>query len=147
MKKLLRKAVTAFRWAVVFLCLMALTVGGASSAQRLFEAYETPQEAAAKAPEVAQLQPGPPTPDQVPENMTPSGKPNCEPSAYLSAPILLDSNNNQSRTPSKETDCPVGTMGPLHVEGKSSIRATAFEVSSHLGLQFTLVGAKPSGTS
>jgi len=147
MKKVYRKAVTAFRWAVVILCAMALTLGGASSAQRMFEAYQAPAESSDAASEMAQILPGPPPPDQLPENMTPSGKPNCEPSAYLSALLFTDSNNNEFRIPGSGQDrFAMAAMSP-RADDYLSIRPTASRVSSSLGLQFTLVGAKPSGTS
>lgn len=147
MKKVFRKAVTAFRWGVVALCAVVLTVSGASSAQRLFEAYQAPAGPPDSAEDLAQLLPGPPSPDQLPENMTPSGKPNCEPSAYLSTPVLTDSNNNQCRVYGGGQQKMLATVRSLGADNKASIRPTAFRVSSHLGLQFTLVGAKPSGTS
>jgi len=146
MKQVLRKAVTASRWSLVVFSALALTLSGASSAHRMFDAYQSPSEASGAEGDLAQILPGP-NPDQLPQNMTPSGKPNSEPSAYLSAPLFTDSNNNESRIPGCSQHRTATISTSLRSENSLCLTPTAFQVSSHLGQQFTLVGAKPSGTS
>ncbi len=147
MKKVIRKAVTAGRWLVVVFALLSLTVSGADAGYRLLNAYGISPDKVETEVEHAQFLPGPPLPDEVPENMKPSGKPNGEPSAYISASLIIDSNPSQNRD-SHDTDVLRSESADGSSHGfNSSIKSTANEVSSRLGVQFTLVGAKPSGTS
>ncbi|UCE25571.1 MAG: hypothetical protein JSU74_05865 [Candidatus Zixiibacteriota bacterium] len=147
MKKIYRKAVTTLRWLVIVVALLALAVNGASAAQRLFDAYQAPAEQELSLSENATMAPGAPEPGESPENMTPSSKPNSEAYAYLTVAPLIDFNKNCSRLehePIRTGLVPVMRLGRLN---RSTIKSTAFLVSSQLGHQFTLVGAKPSGTS
>lgn len=126
---------------------MALSLGGASSAERAFDLCSTAENAEQGISQNDLLLPGPPSPDEIPQNMTPSGKPNCEPYAYLSALLIGDFANLDNRAEGEYLDLAV-----LHGTGKCSsgqaqVCSTAFGVSPRLGIQFTLVGAKPSGTS
>ena len=147
MKKIYRKAVTTLRWLVIVIALLALSLNGASAAQRLYEAYQAPNEQEVSLSENATMAPGAPEPCEAPENMTPSSRPNSEAYAYLTAALLIDFNKNCSRLGQDQMRTgliPVMRLGRLN---RSTIKSTAFLVSSQLGHQFTLVGAKPSGTS
>ncbi len=145
-KRIYSKAVTAIRTAVVLFAVFALAINGASAAQRLFDAYLVPQELAEEAHQPAQLLPGPPSPEEVPGNMTP-GEPNSEAYAYLSAQPAIDSNHSQNRVEDENPAAGVLTDAFNSSSDVSLIKSTASLVSSRLGIQFTLVGAKPSGTS
>ncbi len=147
LKQILRKAVTVLRWTTVIVSALALTLGGASAAERAFDSYAAGDQSAGAVSANAQILPGPPAPDEVPQNMTPSGKPNCEPYAYLSALLIGDFANFDNRVEA-DYDCPA-VLPQVGQEscGRVAGRSTAFEVSPRLGIQFTLVGAKPSGTS
>lgn len=147
LKQILRKAVTQIRGAVAVFAVIALVLSGVFSAERAFSAYSAGDTQAEALPDNAQLLPGPPSPDEIPQNMTPSGKPDSEAYAYFSAASLIDFSKTDSRF---ETDCvraDVSSRASGEDNGKSCIRASASEISSDLGMQFTLVGAKPSGTS
>ena len=132
--------------AVVLFAVLALAVNGASAAQRLFSAHLAPREAEKEVSQSAQLLPGPPSPEETPGSMTP-GEPNSEAYAYLSAQSVLDSNNSQRCI--EDDFAREGAISDAfdRPSSRSSIRSTASLVSSRLGVQFTLVGAKPSGTS
>ena len=145
-KKIYSKAVTAIQMTVVLLAVFALAINGASAAQRLFDAYLAPQEVVKEANKSAQLLPGPPSPEEVPGNMTP-GEPNSEAYAYLSAQPAIDSNHSQNRLRDEGSAVEVLTDALEGSADESLIKSTASLVSSQLGIQFTLVGAKPSGTS
>jgi len=79
--------------------------------------------------------------------MDSESKPNCEQGALLSAPIIFKTDNSEERFKLVKT-CQINDI--VTTSSKSivvSIKTTSFQISSHLGEQFTLVGAKPSGTS
>ena len=148
MKRLIRKAVTTGRWLAVIVALFSLTISGAEAGYRLLNGYGRGLGKAETESQHAQLLPGPPLPDDAaPGNMKPSGKPNGEPSAYLTASLAIDFGSSQNRI---NYGCDLSRAIDAGESGRSltrSIKSTAYQVSSRLGIQFTLVGAKPSGTS
>ena len=81
------------------------------------------------------------------ENMTPSGKPNCEPQAcFVSAAVFKtgDSNNRL------KVDHRLGYVDvnlDLDLTALPSLATSSSLVGSDICRRFTLVGARPSGTS
>ena len=146
METIIRKIVRFIRVAVVVFAAITLTLNGAASAQRLFSALDQPDPQTEPEIQTSHLVPGP-SPEQQRENVNPPGQPNSEPAAYVSAPLSVESDNSQSRT--RHISCQVRDVisyVPAPV-GKSSLVASTSAVSTRLAGQFTLVGAKPSGTS
>ena len=141
-KKLIETANVVF----VIFTLFALVVSGAGAAQRLFTGYED----LIPATEAAELEG--PTFDNVPEeegstNMEPDNRPCCEQPAFLDAPLVVKPSNSEVRDDFGPGPACGGVPASNLSRPNASIRSSASSVSSSLGLQFTLVGAKPSGTS
>ena len=147
LKQILRKAVTPIRVTVVVIALGALIASGVFSAERACGVYMSADKQAETLPESAQLLAGPPSPDEIPQSMTPSGKPDSEAYAYFSAAPLIDFSKADSRLAVGGDKADIACRTSAQTGGKSRVRASASEISSRLGVQFTLVGAKPSGTS
>lgn len=147
LKHILRKAVTLVRQTVVIFAVLALVVSGASSAERAFSSQKSGNSQTKALSASAQLLPGPPSPEEIPRNMTPSGQADSEAYAYLSAVSLTDFSKSDSRM---ITDCfkaELISRDSKEDNRKSRVRTSASMICSRLAIQFTLVGAKPSGTS
>lgn len=140
-----RKIVHLGHSLVALLVICALVASGASSAMRLFPADratdQTDQQWA-----VAELVQGPPAPEEAGDNMGDFGSPNGEPAGYVVS-VLIKSDSG-SRTILREiADYSVTLISAGHRAHAPPTVATPSRVNSHLGRQFTLVGARPSGTS
>ncbi|NOY89109.1 MAG: hypothetical protein GXO93_06950 [FCB group bacterium] len=142
-----KKFIKLIRLAVVLFAIGALTLNGANAAQRLFSAYSEESDSSQDIVTNAWLLPGPPAPDEGPNNMDRSSKPYCEQPAYLAAPLLFNVDNNGNRNKIIGEPNFISADFSFHSENKFSLKTTSSLVSSALGIQFTLVGAKPSGTS
>jgi len=84
---------------------------------------------------------------ELPENMVPTGKTGTGPTISFLAPAVLKTDSNNGRA--KIAGC-VSTESrclPLSTGSRGFILATSWLIDSDLGRQFTLVGARPSGTS
>ena len=147
MSNILLKLLLVGRLAVVVVAISALTLSGAASAKRLHVGYGQADRKAEAETDPARIVPGPPAPEDVPENMTPSGKPNGEPTATISSPLIAGPDSNGSRTKGVPCTPLVWPGAQRSLSNRIAVMATTSLVSSQLGLQFTLVGAKPSGTS
>jgi len=145
LKKLLHKLMFCGRVLVVILALTALCVSGAGAAQRIFAEPEAAEDTASQ-PDHNQLVPGP-DPEGAPEGMADYGRPWTEPAACIQAPMLLVSNPHQFKGQPPLHLCNVASPRPAVLVTNSGLPATSCRVSWSLGRQFTLVGAKPSGTS
>ncbi len=147
MKKLLRQALGGLKLGVIVLTVVSFTLSGAQSAKRLFTGYGSQQTVEKQIAELAQLIPGPPSPDEAPGKMARDSQPNCEQPAFAAAPIVVKTDNSESRIDS-ETHQAVRLV-PVNTRAipNRSIKTSSSNISSRLALQFTLVGAKPSGTS
>ncbi len=146
LNKLLNKLVFCGRVLVVILALASLGVSGAGAAERIFTAPEAAEEASASQPENNQLVPGP-NPEAAPDGMADFGRPWTEPAACIQAPMLLVSNHYQLKSQPLTRQRTVVSFQPAVCSTNSCLPATSCRVSWSLGRQFTLVGAKPSGTS
>ncbi|KAA3633205.1 MAG: hypothetical protein DWP97_09645 [Calditrichaeota bacterium] len=146
MKKILKNTIKSVRIILVFLVMVSLCSDGIFAAQRLIDNCEEFDQIDTGQLDESQLRQGPPDPDQLPENMANSGSPNTEQYAYNSGRIILKVDNSESNQRYFQKDRLSACSKSTH-SVKSDIVATTAMVNSDLGQQFTLVGAKPSGTS
>ena len=147
MKKWLSKTVEFIRLAVVILLILALSFDGAASAGRLFSNCDEIDQPDKDKLETPLLQQGPPSPEELPGNMETGGKPYTEQPAYLQAALFIKADNSDKRFQViyEKINNPISY--DTRECNKSSIINNSNLVCSSLGHQFTLVGAKPSGTS
>ncbi len=147
MKKLLRHFLTLSKIAVIALAVISLTLSGAESAKRLFTGYGNHQTEEKRIADLAQLVPGPPSPDEAPGKMARHSQPNCEQPAFMSAPVVVKTDNSDNRL-DPDTEQPAHILCNIEKPvPNQSIKTSTSNISSRLALQLTLVGAKPSGTS
>ena len=147
MKKCLKKIFVFSRLVVVLLLVLALAVDGAASAGRLFANCDEIDQPETKNAQPATLQQGPPLPEELPGNMEDGGKPYTEQAAIIQAVIIVNLDNSSKRFKIVlEKHIHAISFNSLD-QNKSYIIKNSHEVCSDLGLQFTLLGAKPSGTS
>lgn len=143
MKKIFHHISTYLRYAVVLTIVFSIIANGAFAGQRVEKAEKN----SAVSLEEAQLIQGPPSPDELPLNMETSSIPDTEQQAYLKAPQIAKSENNQSRYQFNREKSKQILKEFLNCNSQKTLIATTSQVGSNLGRQFTLVGAKPSGTS
>jgi hypothetical protein len=94
------------------------------------------------------LIPGPPSSDQPANNMTPNGKPTTQQVACFSVPYLNNhSQNDRKQVLFSEPSALQSTADCLAQVVIAEPKSSVCLISSSVGRQFTLVGAKPSGTS
>ena len=146
MKKILKNTIKTVRIILVFLVMISLCSDGIFAAQRLIDNCEEFDHIDKGQLDESQLRQGPPDPDQLPENMANSGSANTEQYAYYSGRIIIKVDNSESNQKYYLKDRLSAFSKSTHTF-KSDIISTSALVNSDLGLQFTLVGAKPSGTS
>ncbi|MEW6051336.1 MAG: hypothetical protein AB1644_09795 [Candidatus Zixiibacteriota bacterium] len=93
------------------------------------------------------LTPGTPSVEQPRNNMTPKGKPTTHQVACFSIPYVNQSQNDKKlpESPKPAAFEVVSTDAPAH--GPRELQSSICLISTEAGRQFTLVGAKPSGTS
>lgn len=89
----------------------------------------------------------PPRPDVLPENMAGSGKPIDESTACLQVPVGLKSDNGNGRSRLYVAGRNGSWVSFSHQNTTGLLCTTTSSIDSDLGRQFTLVGARPSGTS
>jgi hypothetical protein len=134
----------ALKFQLVVLVLAALTILGAQSASRLYGGYHTAGKQASA--EVKQMEIAP-SPDEASEDTAKenSAVPDGEPMGWAQGPLVLQTGDSTRGDSNKKV---VGCAGsPARARRSGSIASSSIcTVSSSLGLQFTLVGAKPSGT-
>ena len=137
--------VSTGRWTVVLVAVLALAVSGASAAERMFSARNAPDTDAATGSEHDRLVPTPGTEEPV-DGMAGGGGACTEQDAYLQAPVILYNVQTQLKAelPAALTPASSGSIRSSRLPGFAS---TAGRVSGVLAHRFTLVGARPSGTS
>ncbi len=150
MKKfILKLLVDSCRIAVVALSLAALVISDASSASRLDQFGREKAKAHQEKVQAdgSQILPAPPSPDEAAHRMATEGAPNTQPVALIAAPVLFQPDNDKriDKVHATLEFCAnlTGIMIPVFEAPISSVSLIAPQV----GRQFTLVGAKPSGTS
>ncbi len=85
--------------------------------------------------------------DGAPESMTPNGSPLGNEQAFVACHVTSQDSDGSSRTRLSSKAFHQFDFGRSDRDFKSSLIKSSSQVSSHLGRQFRLVGAKPSGTS
>ncbi|UCC44310.1 MAG: hypothetical protein JSU65_14585 [Candidatus Zixiibacteriota bacterium] len=137
---------TAPRWAIVLFALAAVTISGAEAASRLFSAGAYSKKTILSAAGQAEISVDPTDISAASEKMDPTSRPDTEPVGIIKSPAVIKSNTSGSRGHNHFA----GSLGNLSGYGGSSRAITVASslclVSSSLGRQLTLVGAKPSGT-
>ena len=91
-------------------------------------------------------QPSPPT-GELPENMVPTGKTSTGPTISFLVPAVLKTDSNNGRVKIAGNLSTESRCLPLSTGSRGFILATPWLIDPDLGRQFTLVGARPSGTS
>jgi hypothetical protein len=147
MKKLLKISIQAARTAVVILVVMAIVVSGAGVAHRVCADSRLAVEVVEENPSDVRLVAGPPDSDQAPEQMSPDGKPTTEQPARLVLSALSKYSNQDDRSKYARGISIVSISSLSGAKSHYPISTSTNLVSSDLGKQFTLVGARPSGTS
>jgi len=130
----------------VFAIILALVISGVSSTHRLFSTYYELNNLPDQNTH-ARLLPGPPSPDEIADEMTPDGKPYTEESAYFIHAALSKYNNSDNRFKENINKAAFACLITSHYGFNHKITTSTSLISSNLGRQFTLVGARPSGTS
>ncbi len=143
MKKTIQYIYNSVKFFVVLTILFSIVANGAFAGQRIENAEKVNSEKI----EIAQLQQGPASPDELPLNMEKSTQPDTEQPALLKAVQIAKTDNSQSRFKLYKQQSNQILKEFLNSHNHKIIVATTSQVHSKLGRQFTLVGAKPSGTS
>ncbi len=143
MRKTIHHIFISFRLLIVCIILFSIIANGAFAGQRV-EKQEVNESVSV---EEAKLQQGPPSPDELPNNMETSSKPNTEQQAYLKAVQIIKTDNNQSRYRLDKEKSKQILKEFLNSHTEKTLVSTTSQVHSRLGRLFRLVGAKPSGTS
>lgn len=131
---------------VVGLTAVALLVSGADAASRLFSAYHLDKSSEPVQSAQAEITISPVEAAENSNGMEPTGQPDGEPVGYWQTlQTISGSGPQRGRVPvSSLSVLESPSAGPIRPTG---LTATSCQVSSCLGRLFTLVGAKPSGTS
>jgi len=142
---ILKKSMVVGRIGLVVFGLMALLVCGASSVHRLQSSTDQKIEPAGLPDQVC-LTSDPSGEETKSENMTPGSNPNSEPTAILTQAILTGGLGSQDSSTDQRLDISEGSIQTTQTIQPRARLASLSLVNSSLGRQFTLVGAKPSGT-
>ncbi len=145
--KYTRQVLLAIRVSVILIVLSALGVSGAYSAARAFAENAAKPAAEKTLAKSAVLTPDHEAADAAGDQMTPSSRPNTEQIAFFSIPVIIktveDNRQVRDRIDFRQT---AEVISSSNRDATSPVGSSSL-ISSRLGRQFTLVGAKPSGTS
>ncbi len=152
MKQIINRLVFGSQVAVVMFALLALVVSGAGAAARLFD---DPADAVAATTDVAEEIQLPlnatfdhkPDPDETPGEMATDGRPCTEQAAFLQANWVLLGDGPTSRLGSDSGPSVESVFCRSAADRSNLVSASPTLVDHRLGLRFTLLGLKPSGTS
>jgi len=145
LRAIVDKAVAVLRAAAVGFALIALVVSGAFGAARFQQPRPTPDCETATT-DVASLV-ATPGGEEPSDGMAPDGEPWTEPAACLHAAVVSAGGNGHDKHWCSVVYDGLRAHGGLHVPASAARAATVGKVSNLLAARFTLVGAKPSGTS
>lgn len=130
----------------VLLTTCALIACGATAAERQASMLAAKQEAQqVKTAETDLLEPG--ADEAARGEMEPGETPNVEPSAWMVTAVITKTGNDEQRPEHDLATDKTSGIRESSAAGQPSAISSPTEVSTDLGRQFTLVGAKPSGTS
>ncbi len=145
-KAVFKKLCDASRLAVILLAILSLGVSGADAAARLF-AFQTAEieqeEVQLEGPVMGQAHDA----EDGDEGMATDSRPYTEQSACFQSTTSSLPSHQTGRYSQDLLNGPSGSYRHDLIEGQSAIKASTCLVSGQLGHQFTLVGARPSGTS
>ncbi|HOP05971.1 MAG TPA: hypothetical protein PLF13_01635 [candidate division Zixibacteria bacterium] len=158
MQKLIQKAVETGKATTVLVALISLVISGLIVVDQVSVTIDNKAKAVDEPVVVIVDDPSadlvrleesdqPADPKDASENMTPSGKPNCRPVAFLVSAEFSKPNNSNDRTPLDERNEDVVLIETTTRSTGTTACASCAQVKPSLGRQFTLVGARPSGTS
>ncbi len=147
MKKLQDNIGAAFRVFVVVFSLLALCSSGATAAFRAFYGPYVEKVQEPVVDDTAKLVPGPPSPEDLRGEMDSGSRPNTEQSALLTTSAVFGTAKDENRKSEEYESEGQESRYICSARANSPPLSTVSTVSSSLGRQFTLVGAKPSGTS
>ncbi len=146
-RKILRHLVAMAHWTAVAFVLAALCLTTAGWASRPESYGVVAKSEPAPVVDGVVLTPGPPSAEQPQNNMTPKGKPTTQQVACFSS-LYVNQNQNDKRL-SESLKPAAFDAGPAAAaaHGPQKLQSSLCLISPRAGRQFTLVGAKPSGTS
>ena len=147
MKRLVDRFLLGARVVVIGLSLLALVISGAGAAQRLYADQYQPEPARAQSdtdvldskPDPAESSGGMTTPE--------GGRPFTEQPAWLQAVPPLASGSGKDALESGSLAPAVAVSSHAGEQERCEICSSQAEVASQVARLFTLVGARPSGTS
>ncbi len=145
MKHILDKIVACGKCSVVVLAILALGLSGANAAARMFAEDSQPTVKSVDDPPLLIATPDSEKPNQGMDDT--GGRPWTEQAAIFQAVTLLPTLHDQQRLRSCLAASHDFRATLAHEMSDGHVPSTSAEVSSTLGRQFTLVGARPSGTS
>jgi len=128
------------------LALIALLATGASTSTRLNSPSEAESQARIEQAEQAAISPDPQETEPLTRKIGDGPSPNCEPMAVLTGYVALEGFSNQTYLSGKSLAIAQTSVRTNHSPKDRVVIGSISLVSSSLGRQFTLVGAKPSGT-
>lgn len=146
MKKLARHIVSTAQTALVAVMVLALMVSIVSSAQRhtLLDEQINEQNSSSHH---AQLIQGPPAPEDISKSMTPSQRPHTEQSAHTLQSVSTTKNGGDDHLRLSNAQTAAFAAFCPNESGSKNARTSTALISSQLSNRFTLVGARPDGTS
>lgn len=145
--KYTKQVLLAVRVSVILIVLSALGISGANSAARAFANNTANETVAKELAERAVLTPDPQSPDAAGDQMTPSSRPNTEQIAFFSIPVIIKTVEDNKPVRDRIDFRQTAELFFSTARDATSPVGSSSLISSRLGRQFTLVGAKPSGTS
>jgi hypothetical protein len=146
MRKLLAIAIDRLRITLILAVVAALAISGAGAAERLFRTDQQDSKETLARDSHAEILPAAGS-EEPARGMAHSSKPCTEQAACFQSVVVLPWSGDEHRAPDRQMCAQHHVVdGSVSSDTEFSPR-TSGEVNSALGRQFTLVGARPSGTS
>jgi len=147
MNKIIKNSVIFIRIFIVLIIVLSMGIHGAFAAERMFKNCDEIDKVEEIQTETPQLKAGLPSPDELPENMETSSKPDSEQPAYNAVRLMVKVDNSNSKNRLRQQEAYRIFKEFVSKNSHISIVSSTSLVNSELGRTFTLVGSKPSGTS
>jgi hypothetical protein len=146
MRKLLATTLVALRLTVTLMIIVALGVSGAGAAERMYRADQQDTKETLATNSQAEILPVGDGEEPI-RGMAHSSKPCTEQAGCFQSIVVLPWGGDHHRAPSRQV-CAQHVVPDASAPSDTEFSPrTSGEVHSDLGRQFTLVGARPSGTS
>lgn len=143
---IVEKIVEGARTAVVTIAILALGISGAGAAERLLTEVEAEETSSVSASDQVELVAGVDAEEDA-GGMATDGRPWTEQVATLKSSLQVPGGNDQYRSMNARTACLPDLYRHTAYDSSQRLAATTGRVCWLLSRQFTLLGAKPSGTS